>query len=505
MLKPQMTKKAVIFFCLLTTPFMMNAQTPDTGIFTEHNDIGTTGLFGDAVYDSDKQTYHISGSGENIWFDEDAFQYAWREVSGDFILRAHMKFEGEGHHSHRKMGWMLRENTTPASPHYSAVIHGDGLTSLQYRSKQEEETLELSSDIEAPDVVQFERRGKTLIMSVAKYGEPFSSITMEVDEMKDNVMAGLFVCSHDSTQIEKAVFENVRFVKPAQAGLVPYQDYLGSHLEVMDLATGHREIVFTSPISIQAPNWTPDNKSLIYNSEGLLFRIPPKGGIPQQINTGFATSNNNDHVLTFDGKIMGISHHTDEDNGQSVIYSLPVEGGTPKRITDKSPSYLHGWSPDNQHVIYTAERNGQYDIYRIPAEGGEEMQLTNQKELDDGSEYSPNGEYIYFNSARTGTMQLWRMHPDGSEQEQLTFDNYNDWFPHISPDGKEIVFISYGPEIAAGDHPFYKHVYLRRMPADGGEPEIIAYLYGGQGTINVPSWSPDGKHISFVSNSGVWW
>lgn len=500
-----MIKKAVLFFCLLTPPFMMNAQTPDTGIFTEHNDIGSTGLDGTALYDSEKQIYSITGSGENIWFEEDAFQYAWREVSGNFILRARMKYEGKGHHSHRKMGWMLRENRTPGSPHYSAVIHGDGLTSLQYRSEQEGETRESISEVEAPDVVQLERRGKTLIMSVAKYGEPFRAITMEVDDMKDNMMVGLFVCSHDSTQVEKAVFENVRFVKPAPAGLVPYQDYLGSHLEVMDLATGRRKTIFTSPISIQAPNWTPDNKSLIYNSDGLLFSIPTTGGIPQQIETGFATSNNNDHVLTFDGKTIGISHHSTDDNGNSVVYHLPTEGGTPVRITDKSPSYLHGWSPDNQFVIYTGERNGQYDIYKISVDGGEEIQLTNQKTLDDGSEYSPDGEYIYFNSARTGTMQLWRMRHDGSQQEQLTFDEYNDWFPHISPDNKEIVFISYGPEIDAEDHPFYKHVYLRRMPADGGKPEIIAYLYGGQGSINVPSWSPDGKHISFVSNSGVWW
>lgn len=490
---------------LLTIAFMTNAQTPDTGIFTEHNDIGETGIAGNATYNPENQTYTISGSGENIWFHEDAFQYAWRQVSGDFILRARMKFEGEGHHSHRKMGWMLRENKTPGSPHYSAVVHGDGLTSLQYRETEEGETLEMSSDIEAPDVVQLERRGKTLIMSVAKYGEPFTSVTLETDSMENNLMAGLFVCSHDSTTVEKAVFENVRFVKPAPADLVPYQDYLGSHLEVMELATGLRKSIFTSPVSIQAPNWTPDNNSLIYNSEGLLFSIPPTGGIPQQINTGFATSNNNDHVLTFDGKTIGISHHSSDDNGNSVVYSLPVEGGTPTRITDKSPSYLHGWSPDNQFVIYTAGRKGQYDIYKIPVNGGEEIQLTNQKTLDDGSEYSPDGKYIYFNSARTGTMQLWRMRPDGSEQEQLTFDNYNDWFPHVSPDGKEIVFISYGPEIDAADHPFYKHVYLRRMAADGGQPEIIAYLYGGQGSMNVPSWSPCGKYISFVSNSGVWW
>ncbi|RCW31349.1 uncharacterized protein DUF5050 [Marinilabilia salmonicolor] len=490
---------------LFTFTTMLAAQTPDTGIFNEHNDIGETGIQGNALYNPENQTYTISGSGENIWFDEDAFHFAWREISGDFILRARMKFEGEGNHSHRKMGWMLREDKTTGSPHYSAVVHGDGLTSLQYREKENGETLEMSSETEAPDIVQLERRGGTLIMSVAKYGEPFSSVSIKADSLSDKLMAGLFVCSHDSTTIEKAVFENVRLVKPAPGDLVPYQDYLGSHLEVMDLETGHRKIIFTSPISIQAPNWTPDNKQLIYNSEGLLFSIPPSGGISQQINTGFATNNNNDHVLTFDGKTIGISHHTEEDNGNSVVYSLPTEGGTPKRITDKSPSYLHGWSPDNQFVIYTAERKGQYDIYKISADGGEEIQLTNQKALDDGSEYSPDGEYIYFNSARTGTMQLWRMRPDGSEQTQLTFDEYNDWFPHISPDGKELVFISYGPEIDAGDHPFYKHVYLRKIPAEGGQPEIVAYLYGGQGTMNVPSWSPCGKYISFVSNSGVWW
>ncbi len=484
---------------------MLNAQTPDTGIFTQHDDIGSEIPEGNVIYAPATQTYAISGSGENIWLDEDAFHYVWREASGDFILRARMKFEGEGQHSHRKMGWMLRENKTAGSPHFSAVVHGDGLTSLQYRKIQDGITEELRSDVIAPDIVQMERRDDKLIMSVAREGEPFQTVSMSIEGDDNPLMAGLFVCSHDSTTIETATFRNVRFVKPAPAELVPYTDYLGSHLEVMEMSSQHRKIVYTSPISVQAPNWTPDNKYLIYNSEGLLFRIPPHGGIPQQINTGFATRNNNDHVLTFDGSLIGISHHAEEDDGNSVVYSLPVEGGTPKRLTPKSPSYLHGWSPDNKYVTYTGERNGQYDIYKIHVDGGDEIQLTNTKSLDDGSEYSPDGKYIYFNSARTGTMQVWRMRPDGSEQEQLTFDEYNDWFPHISPDGTQMVFISYGPEIDAGDHPFYKHVYLRQKPVDGGEPKIVAYLYGGQGTINVPSWSPCGKYISFVSNSGVWW
>ena len=224
-----------------------------------------------------------------------------------------------------------------------------------------------------------------------------------------------------------------------------------------------------------------------------------------QINTGFAINNNNDHVLSFDSKHLAISHHNVADKGASTIYILPIEGSDkPVQITPSGvgPSYLHGWSPDKEHIIYTANRNGQYDIHKIHIKDKKEIQLTNKKTLDDGSEYAPNGD-IYFNSARTGTMKIWRMKDDGSAQTQLTFDEYNDWFPHVSPDGKWIVMVSYKPEVAADDHPFYKHVYLRLMPVGGGEPKIIAYVYGGQGTMNVPSWSPDSRQITFVSNTAT--
>jgi len=182
---------------------------------------------------------------------------------------------------------------------------------------------------------------------------------------------------------------------------------------------------------------------------------------------------------------------------------MPVEGGTPERITDKGPSYLHGWSPDGKFLVFTGERNREFDIYKVSVKKKEEIRLTDAPGLDDGSEYSPDGKYIYFNSVRSGTMQIWRMKPDGTGQEQLTFDGYNNWFPHISPDGRQIVFLTFPPSVRADGHPFYKHVYLRTMPFDGGEPSVVAYLYGGQGTINVPSWSPDGSRIAFVSNGGT--
>jgi TolB protein len=189
----------------------------------------------------------------------------------------------------------------------------------------------------------------------------------------------------------------------------------------------------------------------------------------------------------------------------SAIYTVPVGGGTPKRLTPLTPSYAHGWSPDGSTIIYTGGRNSEFDIYAMNADGsGSERNLTNSKGLDDGPEYSPDGQFIYFNSVRSGQMQIWRMKPDGSGQEQVTPDDgWNNWFPHISPDGQWMSVISFPKEVDPADHPYYKHVMLRVMPAAGGPLRTIAYVYGGQGTINVPSWSPDNRMLAFVSNTGT--
>jgi TolB protein len=292
---------------------------------------------------------------------------------------------------------------------------------------------------------------------------------------------------------------------PAWPGLVPYRDYLGSRLELLDVATGARDVIFATDAGIEAPNYTPDGRTITFNARGLIFRLDLATRAVSRIDTGTCIRNNNDHVISPDGEWLGISNHAnDAFDGQSVVYKLPIGGGEPVALTPLAPSYLHGWSPDGRHVVYTGKRDGAFGIYRTTADGaGAETRLTNAPGLNDGSEYSPDGRHIYFNSSRTGTMQLWRMNADGSDQVALTTDAYNNWFPHPSPDGRTIVFLSYQPDMQADKHPYYQHVYLRAMPADGGEPRVLAYLYGGQGTINVPSWSPDGRYVAFVSHTGT--
>ena len=167
-------------------------------------------------------------------------------------------------------------------------------------------------------------------------------------------------------------------------------------------------------------------------------------------------------------------------------------------VTEKGPSYWHGWSADGKTLAYCRKRNDQFDIYTIPVEGGEEAQLTDEPGLDDGPDYTPDGAWIYFNSERTGCMRIWRMRPDGSEQRQVAFDEaYADWFPHPSPDGEQLVFVSYDREVKG--HPANKDVVLRWMSLRGGEPRVLVLLFDGQGSLNVSSWSPDSRAFAFVS------
>jgi Tol biopolymer transport system component len=272
-----------------------------------------------------------------------------------------------------------------------------------------------------------------------------------------------------------------------------------SMLEFVDVQTGERTVLEEFDCVIEAPNWTRDGKTLVYNNRGKMFTYELATGEVKEINTGFAMDCNNDHVLSPDDRQLAISHFTNED-AVSRIYTLPSIGGTPVLVTEKGPSYLHGWSPDGERIAYCAERDGQYDIYTIPAKGGAETQLTDEPGLDDGPEYSPDGKHIWFNSMRTGLMQIWRMDVDGSRQIQMVREDANCWFPHVSPDGQWVAYIAYGKDdVEAGDHPPNRHVEIRLVPAEGGASKTIVKLFGGQGTMNVNSWAPDSRRLAFVS------
>lgn len=270
-------------------------------------------------------------------------------------------------------------------------------------------------------------------------------------------------------------------------------------LETFNIETGERKMLAQFEHLIEAPNWMKDGKRLVYNSRGHIFTYELATGDIKEIDTAFVDRCNNDHVLSSDNQQLAVSHATRED-GMSRIYTLPITGGVPQLITPLAPSYLHGWSPDGSTLAYCAQRKGQFDIYTIPATGGVETQMTNLPGLDDGPEYSPCGEYIWFNSSRLGLMQVWRMQKDGSNPTQMTFDQSNSWFPHISPDGKLVAYITYRKgDVEPTSHPANKDVEIRLMSSQGGAYKTLISLFGGQGTFNVNSWSPDSKSFAFVS------
>lgn len=492
-----MKRYLILSSIILFIPIMTFSQNGQLGIFEGSKDIGTVNIPGFTKYDPEMQSYRIGGSGENMWSANDEFHFAWKVMEGDFFLRTNLKFHNEGKEPHRKAGWMIRQSLENDAPYADLAVHADGLTSLQFRRTIGGNTEEVKADITAPDIIMFQRLGETFIMFTAKNGEPMKETGRMRLDLGSSVYVGLFVCSHNDNEFEQVTFSNVRIFREAPPENINNRNHAISRMEILDIETGLRRIIHESQQYFEAPNWSSVDNHLIFNQGGSLYKMPSTGGEPAIIDTDILKTINNDHGIDPKGIKIVISNN---DKGEgSQIYLIPYQGGKAKKITSQAPSYWHGWSPDGKVLAFVGQRNGDYDIYTIPARGGKETRLTTAKGLDDGPDYSPDGKYIYFNSSRTGTMQIWRMKPDGSDQEQMTFDDFNDWFPHPSPDGKWLVFISYHPEVEADNHPPNKHVMLRLMPAEGGDIKVLTHLYGGQGTMNVPNWSPDSKKIAFVS------
>ena len=453
------------------------------GIFKNNINTGVSHKESPAVYNEQTQVYIFENSEYGKSDKKDNFRYLYNKISKDFILTANFKYTGSNLKTNGKVGWMLSESNKNRSVVASASLNDNF------------------------EILQLERKDNTIIFRAAHFGEPLRLISSKtIKNLPESILAGLFVNFSNSNQVTKAEVWNVRIDQPVADNYDSGKEgYLGCRLEIIDPFNGKRKIIYEKSDRFEAPNWMPDGKKLLFNMEGSLYKIPIAGGELEKLNTGFASKNNNDHGISFDGKLLAISHHRDGfPGGGSTVYTLPIEGGEPKLVTEFTPSYWHGWAPNNKEVVYVAQRNKSdiYNIYKASIKDGKETKLTNFISGHvDGPEYSPDGKYIYYNSTESGTMQLWRMSPTGLNREQITFDEWNNWFPHISPDGKWILFLSFPLDIPVNSHPSYKRVMLRMMSTKGSKSKVVAYLYGGQGTINVPSWSPDSKYVAFVSNS----
>jgi len=473
---------------------LARGQDAAIGIFEKHGDVGATGHSGALEFDAKEKTYRVTGGGENMWASTDALHFVWKPMSGNVSLAADVRWIGTRGNEHRKACLLIRQGLEPDSAYVDAVVHGDGLASMQYREVRGGATHEIQSNVKGPRRLRIEKDGDVVSMSIAPEGAAVGPAGGSFKlKFTEPFLVGLGICAHDNRVTEQAVFSNVEMTRHERS--TSGRSVLESTLETIAIASTDRRVVYHGREHFEAPNWSRDGKQLFFNRGGRICTVPITGGEPQVLDTGFAIRCNNDHGLSPDGTQLVISDQTQER--QSLIYILPATGGTPRRVTARLPSYWHGWSPDGKTLVYCAQRDGEFDVYSIPAAGGEETRLTTAKGLDDGPEYSPDGKHIFFNSNRAGQMHLWRMYADGSEQTQFTDDEYNNWFPHPSPDGRWIVFLSYEKDVEG--HPANKDVLLRLMPVSGGPIRILAKLFGGQGTINVPSWSPDSRNVAFVS------
>ncbi len=479
------------FAALVLTAPPLHSQ--KVGIFDGHQDVGTVLHAGGVEFDAAQNTYTVAASGWDMWAAIDDFHFAWKKVSGDAAISARISFVGDGHF-HRKALLMIRQNLNLDSKAAYIAQHADGVTALQFRETNGGDLHEIVSNVPSPRTVKIVKRGEYVYMLVAGAdGKLHPSGAAIKLSLAGDYYIGIGFCSHDENVVKKAVFRGAKLeqLKPA-AG----EPVLVSTLESVEVETTFRNVEYAVAAHFEAPNWTRDGKAFIFNQEGTIRRLEVGGKEPTVINTAPLNKCNNDHGISPDGQWLAVSSQSADEQG-SRVYLVPIGGGTPKLVTKTGGSYWHGWAPDGKTLVFEARRGDQAPIFSISTDGSNEIRLTTAPGHDDGPDYSPDGTYVYFNSDRTGRMQIWRMKPDGSGQEQVVFSETNDWFPHISPDGQWFVYLSYDKSVTG--HPPNKDVELRLMSLKDKKTTVLATLFGGQGTMNVPSWSPDSKKVAFVS------
>jgi TolB protein len=495
----------VLAFGFVATKAGAQTAASPLGIFDNQSDVGSVSPPGLGTFDAATGVYSLRAAGANLWERVDAYHFVWKKVSGDLSLTADVKLGEPSPNAspHRKALLMFRQTLDPDSVYADAAIHGSGLTALQYRRDQGDTTQDIEFNIGAPQRIRLEKRGDTITIFLSMHGEPLHQAGASIKLHFDGPFyAGLGMCSHNADAVEQATFAQVE-LQPLTSAAASTPTVLFSTLKTIAINNDARtaSVVLTGEGKMEAPNWSRDGKTLIFNREGKLWTIPvteSEGSLADAtpINIGDATDCTGSHGLSPDGKWLAMTCTTPDHPGRRV-YIVPAGGGTPRMLTANPNSYFHSWSPDGKTILFTRPNQGGGNIYSISADGGAETALTTGTGISDDPDYSSDGQWIYFNSDRAGGMQIWRMRPDGSHPEQVTFDDRHNWTPHPSPDGKSILFLSYPKEVSG--HPANKDVTLRILNVADGKIRDLVQIVGGSGTDNVPDWAPDGAHFAFVS------
>jgi TolB protein len=503
---------------LVSTAHLALAQ-PNSGavgIFQAESDVGETPRKGSASYDPATGEYRITGGGANMWGRVDAFHFVWKRATGNFSMTADVRFIGTGAQDHRKAVLAVRQSLDANAAYADVALHGDGLTSLQFRSVAGAETSEVRAAVNAPVRIRIERRGAQFMMYAGKPGEPLAASVPATVELSGPVYLGLGVCSHQAHALETAVFSNVSIQELAATEPNPNPDKVRSKISVYDLGSKSVRVVYSAGKLWEAPTWSPDGKYLLANSGGAIYRFAfdAKGDAqPEKLALDGTYECNNDKGLSSDGAHLAFSaSHAPAEGSQ--VFVAAADGTKPQLVTPNIPSYFHSWSPDGRWLAFVGERGGNFDIYRVAVNGGKEERLTSSPAFDDGPDYSPDGKWIYINSDRSGGWDIWRFPAEGAgpgdaKAERITGDAQEDWFPHPSPDGKWLLVLSF-PR-GTKSHDFKTAVQLRMLPLlaskapakllkeDDEAIAVLTQFFGGQGSINVNSWSPDSKKFAFVT------
>ena len=188
----------------------MTSQGP-IGQFEGHTDVGNPRHAGTAEFDAASGIYSVSAAGVNMWDVRDEFHFIWTRFADDFVLRARVEFLGPNHEPHRKAGCIIRAGFADNAPYVDAALHGDGLTSLQFRRKTGAISEQVVSSIRGADVVEFQRQGGRYTMRAARRGEPFATSELSDVVLEGELYVGLFLCSHNPDIVERASFHDVSF------------------------------------------------------------------------------------------------------------------------------------------------------------------------------------------------------------------------------------------------------------------------------------------------------